>query len=201
MLRIGLTGGIASGKSTVSAYLRELGATVVDADRLAKEVVAPGTPGLAAVLRAFGPQYIDEAGKLRRRELGTLVFSNTVERDRLNAIVHPLVRARMAEEVARAQARGEATVVLDVPLLFESRLEAMVDEIWLVAVPPAVQVARLRARNGYDEGEARARLASQMPLEDKLERAHVVIWNDGTWEETRRRVHDLWQARAPRPEA
>jgi dephospho-CoA kinase len=198
MLRIGLTGGIASGKSTVSAYLRELGATVVDADLLAKEVVAPGTPGLRAVIDAFGPAYLDEGGGLRRHRLGALVFSDASARRRLNAIVHPLVRQRMAEESARAQARGERVVILDVPLLFESRLEATVDEIWLVAVPPAVQVARLRARNGYGEDEARARLESQMPLDEKLVRAHVVIWNDGTWEATRQRVRDLWQARMGR---
>jgi dephospho-CoA kinase len=198
VLRVGLTGGIASGKSTVSGYLRQLGATVIDADLLAKEAVAPGTPGLAAVVSAFGPAYLDEHGRLRRRRLGQLVFSDAAARERLNSIVHPLVRARMAEEAARAQARGERVVVLDVPLLFESRLEAMVDEVWLVAVQPAVQVARLRARNGYGEDEARARLASQMPLDEKLGRAHVVIWNDGPWEETRARVRDLWLERVRR---
>ena len=201
MRRIGLTGGIASGKSTVAAYLRELGATVIDADVLAKEVLAPGTPGLEAVVRAFGPEYLDEAGALRRGRLGALVFADAVARGRLNAIVHPLVRARMAEEAERAQGSGETAVVLDVPLLFESGLEATVDETWLVAVPPDVQVARLRARNGYGEEEARARLASQMPLEDKIRRADVVIWNDGTWEATRERVLTLWRARVGRPGA
>lgn len=201
MLRIGLTGGIASGKSTVSSYLRQLGATVVDADLLAREVLAPGTAGLRAVVAAFGPGYVDDAGHLRRHRLGELVFSDAAARARLNAVVHPLVRQRMAEEAARAQARGERAVVLDVPLLFESGMEAMVDEVWLVAVAPALQVARLRARNGYGENEARARLASQMPLEDKLGRAHVVIWNDGPWEATRAYVRDLWQERLRRSDA
>ena len=200
MLRIGLTGGIASGKSTVSNCLRQLGATVVDADLLAKEVVAPGTPGLRAVLEAFGPDMADADGRLRRHALGALVFSDASARARLNAIVHPLVRVRLEEEAARAQARGEKAAVLDVPLLFESGMESMVDEVWVVAVPPAVQVARLRARNGYGETEAQARLDSQMPLEEKLKRAHVVIWNDGPWEATRAYVRDLWLERMRRGE-
>lgn len=199
-MRIGLTGGIASGKSTVANCLRQLGATVVDADRLAKEVVAPGTPGLRAVVAAFGPDMADDEGRLRRHALGALVFSDAAARQRLNAIVHPLVRVRLEEEAARANARGEAAVVLDVPLLFETGMESMADEVWLVAVPPAVQVARLRTRNGYGEGEAQARLDSQMPLEEKLKRAHVVIWNDGPWETTRAYVRDLWLERMRRGE-
>jgi dephospho-CoA kinase len=195
MLRIGLTGGIASGKSTVAACLRELGATVIDADRLAREVVRSGTAGLRAVIEAFGPEYLDEAGGLERARLADLVFFDADARRRLNAIVHPLVRQRMAEEAALAEKRGERAVVLDIPLLFESGLEATVDEIWLVAVPPTVQVARLRERNGYDEEQARARLESQLPLEAKIGRAHVVIWNDGALEATCRRVRALWQER------
>ena len=201
MLRIGLTGGIASGKSTVSAYLRTLGAPVIDADLLAKEVVAPGTSGLKAVVEAFGPEYLDGAGRLRRRELGRRVFADAEARATLNAIVHPRVRQRLEEEAARVQAHGEPAVVLDVPLLFEAGMESLVDEVWLVAVPPAVQIARLRARNGYTEAEAQARLASQMPLADKLLRAHVVIWNDGPWQETQRRVATLWRERLARARA
>lgn len=195
MLSIGLTGGIASGKSTVSAYLRRLGATVVDADELAREVVAPGTPGLRQVVAAFGEAYLDAGGALRRRALAARVFADPEARRRLDAIVHPLVARRLEEEVARARSRGERAVVLDVPLLFESGMDRMVDEVWLVAVPPAVQIARLRARDGLDEAGARARLASQMSLEEKLRRAHVVIWNDGPWEATRRRVAALWRSR------
>lgn len=201
MLRIGLTGGIASGKSTVAAYLRALGATVVDADVLAKEALGAGTPGLRQVIEAFGPEYLDEQGQLRRRRLADRVFADDAARARLNAIVHPRVRARLEEECARAQAHGEAAVVLDVPLLFESGMESLVDEIWLVAVPPAVQVARLRSRNGYSEGEALARLRSQMPLEEKLARAHVVIWNDQPVGRTQATVRDVWASRViDRPE-
>lgn len=198
MIRIGLTGGIASGKSTVADCLRGLGAAVVDADLLAKEAVAPGSDGLRQVVEAFGEAMLDDGGRLRRHALGDRVFADAKARGRLNAIVHPLVRRRLEEESARAQADGAPAVVLDVPLLYETGMENLVDEVWLVAVPPAVQVARLRARNGYDETEAQARLSSQMPLQDKLLRAQVVIWNDRPWDETRADVEALWLSRVTR---
>lgn len=195
MIRVGLTGGIASGKSTVSGYLRHLGAYVVDADEIAKEVTARGTEGLTEVVRAFGPEILTPSGDLDRRELARRVFASEAQRERLNRIVHPRVAQRLEEEAARAQARGEPAVILDVPLLLEAGMDRMVDEVWLVAVPPEVQVSRMRSRNGFDEAEAWARVHSQMPLADKLRRADVVIWNDGSWEETERRVRDLWVRR------
>lgn len=195
MIRVGLTGGIASGKSTVSAYLRQLGACVIDADEIAKAVTSSGTEGLQAVVEAFGSDLLTESGSLDRKELARRVFASEALRERLNAIVHPRVARRMEEEEAMARTRGEPAVVLDVPLLFEAGMDRMVDEVWLVAIPPEVQVSRMRARNGYDEAEAWARVMSQWPLADKLARADVVICNDGPWEETARRVRDLWARR------
>lgn len=195
MIRVGLTGGIASGKSTVSAYLRHLGAYVVDADEIAKEVTARGTDGLRAVVEAFGADLMTGDGELDRKALARRVFASESQRERLNAIVHPRVARRLEEEEALARSHGEPAVVLDVPLLFEAGMDRMVDEVWLVAVPPEIQVSRMRSRNGYDEAEAWARVMSQLPLEEKLERADVVIWNDGPWGETERRVRDLWMRR------
>jgi dephospho-CoA kinase len=189
---IGLTGGIASGKSTVASMLRELGATVIDADEAARAVVEPGTPGLRTVVEAFGPEVLD-GDRLDRARLGQLVFRDQAARKKLEAITHPLVRAWMAERQREAAERGEARVVLDIPLLFENGLDAAMKAVIVVYAPEELQVERLVDRNGLAEDEARRRLAAQLPIEEKRARATYVIDNSGSLEDTRAQTEKLWR--------
>ncbi|HEV3230981.1 MAG TPA: dephospho-CoA kinase [Candidatus Dormibacteraeota bacterium] len=189
---IGLTGGIGSGKSTVTGMLRDLGAAVVDADEAAHAVLLPGSEGAEEVAAGFGPEVTDEAGRIDRQRLADIVFNDEAARARLNAIVHPRVQAWMAEAVAEAGRRGVETVVLDVPLLYENGLDAGTTEVWVVWVPEALQVARAVAR-GMREDDARARIAAQMPLEEKRRRAARVIDNSGSRDATRAQVRAAWR--------
>jgi dephospho-CoA kinase len=189
---IGLTGGIATGKSTVAAMLRELGATVIDADEAARAVVEPGTPGLAALVDAFGSAILD-GEKLDRAKLGELVFRDVAARRKLEAITHPLVREWMAERQREAAERGERRVVLDIPLLFENGLEGAMKAVLLVYAPPDQQVERLVSRNGFSGEEARRRLAAQMPIADKVARATYVIDNSASLESTRAQTEAIWK--------
>jgi dephospho-CoA kinase len=189
---IGLTGGIATGKSTVAGMLRELGATVIDADEAARAVVEPGTAGLAAVVEAFGPDVL-EGKRLDRARLGQLVFRDAGARRKLEAITHPLVRQWMAERQQEASERGEPRVVLDIPLLFENGLEVGMDAVVLVYAPPEVQLDRLVRRNGFSQEEARRRLSAQMPIDDKVARATYVIDNGGSLAATRAQTGAVWK--------
>ncbi|MDQ6720792.1 MAG: dephospho-CoA kinase [Candidatus Dormibacteraeota bacterium] len=192
MKLVGLTGGVGSGKSTVAAMLRELGAEVVDADKAAHAVYEPGTPGFAAVVREFGEEYVRD-GHIDRGRLGELVFSDADARRRLNAVVHPLVREWMAARTAEAAERGPKVVVQDVPLLFENGLERLYSSVVLVYVPQHMQVERLVHGRGLSPERAREMIATQMPIEDKRRLAHHVIDNSGTTEETRAQVEQLWR--------
>jgi dephospho-CoA kinase len=189
---VGLTGGIASGKSTVSAMFRELGAEVIDADQVARDVVEPGTPGLEEVARRF-PGVVDATGRLDRAALGQRVFADPAERRALEAIVHPRIR----EEVARrteALARAGVTVVLyDAALLIENGLHHAMEGVVLVSAPEAVQRARLAARDGLDTPAVTARLAAQLPLADKRAHATWVVDNGGSLDETRAQVRRIWE--------
>ncbi|WP_176063509.1 dephospho-CoA kinase [Anaeromyxobacter diazotrophicus] len=176
---IGLTGGIASGKSTFAAELRALGAPVVDADQLARAAVARGSAGLAAVVGAFGAEVLGEDGQLDRRRMAARVFSDPAARARLEAIVHPTVRALFRKELARLAARGEPLAFYDVPLLYEAGLEREVELVVVVWTPREVQLRRLAARDGLSRPEAEARLAAQTPLDEKAARADAVVANDG----------------------
>ena len=196
---IGLTGGIASGKSTASKMLRELGAPVVDADVLAREVVEPGTEGWREVIEAFGPGIVLPGGQLDRERLARLVFADEAARRRLNAIIHPRVRERMQASVEEARAAGEPAVVLDVPLLMEGGLDAECDQVWVVYVDEETQLFRLMHRDGLPPEEARRRIAAQLPLREKAARADVVIYNTGAVEETRRQVETHWRQVVPAP--
>jgi dephospho-CoA kinase len=189
---IALTGGVGSGKSTVAAMLRELGATVIDADEAARAVVEPGTAGFGQVVEAFGDRYVRD-GRLDRAALAELVFHDEAARQKLNAITHPLVRAWMAERQQEAEAAGAARVVLDIPLLFESNLQDAFATIVLVYTPPATQLERLVGGRGFTESDARARIAAQLPMESKRDRATHVIDNSGSLAETRRQVERAWQ--------
>ena len=188
---VGLTGGIASGKSTVSAMFRELGAEVIDADEVARDVVEPGTAGLLELARRF-PGVVDASGRLDRAELGRRIFADPAERRALEGILHPRIR----EEVARrmeALARAGVTVVLyDAALLIENGLHRGMDGVVLVSVPESVQRSRLAARDGLDEEEITARLAAQLPLADKRASATWVVDNGGSLDETRAQVRRIW---------
>lgn len=189
----GLTGGISSGKSTVTRMLRELGAEVLDADVLAREVVEPGTPGLAAIAERF-PGVVGADGRLDRARLGARVFGNDAERAALNAITHPLVREAFVEKVQALEARGVERVIYDVPLLVEAGMHEWMEGVALVWVPRDLQKARLMARDGLDATAAEARLAAQLPLDDKRVHATWVIDNSGDLSSTREQVESVWRA-------
>ncbi|MEY9990556.1 dephospho-CoA kinase [Streptomyces sp. V4I8] len=190
MLKVGLTGGIGAGKSEVSRLLVEHGAVLIDADRIAREVVAPGTPGLAAVIEAFGEDVLAEDGSLDRPRLGSIVFADPDRLAVLNSIVHPLVGARSRElEEAAAE---DAVVVHDVPLLTENGLAPLYDVVVVVDAGPETQLDRLVRLRGMTEEDARARMAAQATREKRREIADIVIDNDVPIEELRRRVKDVW---------
>ncbi|NVJ26300.1 MULTISPECIES: dephospho-CoA kinase [Myxococcus] len=189
----GLTGGISSGKSTVTRMLRELGAEVLDADVLAREVVEPGTPGLAAIAERF-PGVVGADGRLDRARLGARVFGNDAERAALNAITHPLVREAFVEKVQALEARGVERVIYDVPLLVEAGMHEWMEGVALVWVPRDLQKARLMARDGLDATAAEARLAAQLPLDDKRAHATWVIDNSRDLSSTREQVESVWRA-------
>jgi dephospho-CoA kinase len=175
----GLTGGIASGKTTFAAALRRRGVPVVDADALARATVAPGSPALAEIARTFGPDVLGPDGALDRKRMAALVFADPGARRRLEAITHPAVRRGMAEETARLAAQGHDLAFYDTPLLFEVGLEGTLDAVVVVWAPPAVQRARIGSRDGLSPAEADARLAAQLPIDEKAARADVVVENVG----------------------
>ena len=193
MVRLGLTGGIGSGKSTVSRMLAERGAPVVDADLVAREVVAPGTPGLAALVAALGPEVLQADGSLDRERVASLVFGDPERLKQLNAVVHPLVGARMAELEQAAVAAGAAVVVHDVPLLAENGLAPLYDEVVVVDCPVDVAVARLVELRGMTENDARARVAAQATREQRLAVATHVVDNSGSREQLEEQVRALWE--------
>ncbi|MCW2608385.1 MAG: dephospho-CoA kinase [Frankiales bacterium] len=190
---IGLTGGIGSGKSTVSALLASYGAVVVDADLLAREVVAPGTPGLAEVVAAFGEDLLRPDGSLDREALGARVFPHPEGVQRLNGLLHPRIGALTVERFADAERSGAPVLVHDVPLLVENGLAPHYEVVVVVDVPPEVQLDRLVRLRGMAEDDARARMARQATREQRLAAATDVLRNDGTPEELEEQVRALWQ--------
>jgi dephospho-CoA kinase len=201
MLRVGLTGGIGSGKSTVSARLAELGAVVLDADKAARAVVEPGTPGLAAIVETFGPGVLVSDGSLDRAKLASIVFADEAALAKLNAITHPLIHEHIrAAEEAAIRAGGDDTVLVhDVALLAEWGRAKEFDLVIVVDVPPETQLERLTGQRGMAEDQARARMAAQATREQRLAVADIVIDNSGSREDLDRRVAEVWgdlQARA-----
>ncbi|MDM5293577.1 dephospho-CoA kinase [Peribacillus simplex] len=188
---IGITGGIASGKSSVSLYLQELGFTIVDADLASRAVVEPGEDAYHQVVEAFGEDILLADGNIDRVKLGSIIFHDREKRLLLNGIVHPAVRNWMRLKTEEALAAGEETVFMDIPLLFESKLTFMVEKTLLINVDEQVQLERLMNRNGLSEKDALARIHSQMPLADKKALADAVIDNNGDIKETKKQVKAL----------
>jgi len=194
-LLVGLTGGIASGKSTVSRQLAELGGEIIDADRLAREVVTPGEPAWAAIVETFGREVLQADATLDRKRLGAVVFADPAARQRLEAITHPAIRLRRQARIDQLATRGfDGLVIQTTPLLFEVGAAGEVDRVVVVYAPPEAQRTRLRVRDGLSAAEAEQRLASQMPLAEKVRRAHYVIDNSGSPEETAAQVRGVYLA-------
>ena len=196
-VRIGLTGGIASGKSLVAGMLRDLGAAVVDADQIARDVLAPDGAAYAEVVRAFGPGIVRPDGTIDRKALAARIFADAAARRQLNALTHAHIRRRIAGEAARLEADpGVSVIVLDIPLLLETTdgREFGLAGIIVVYADDDVRLARLTARDGLSAAEAQSRLRAQMPLREKLPGADWVIDNNGSPDETRRHVEQVWNA-------
>ena len=194
MYRIGLTGSIATGKSTVTNMLKELGAFVIDCDKTARDVVAPGTRGLAKIEEVFGKDAVAADGSMDRVYIGDLVFRNPGMKKRLENILFPLIFEALNEELLRLERAGSTPVVfLDMPLLYEVKYDSYVDEVWLVYVPIEVQLSRLMKRNDYTKEEALLRIHSQIPVDKKKALAQQVIDNSGTLEDTKEQVRSLWK--------
>lgn len=192
-MNIGLTGGIASGKSTVSRLLVERGALLVDADRIAREIVLPGSPALDQIADRFGADMLLPDGSLDRKRLGNVIFSDAAARKALEEITHPAIRQEMMTQMRRLEEEHpQSLVVVDVPLLYESGLTDRFEEIVVVYVPQAIQLERLMRRDGLSEAEASERLLSQWDIEMKRERADYVIDNSNGIEETRQQVEQFW---------
>lgn len=192
MLVIGLTGGIASGKSTVSRLLRQWGVSVIDADAIARLVVQPGAPAYAALVEAFGQDLLNADQTINRRYLGHLVFSDPRAREVVNAIIHPRVISATVAELAALRGQGACVAVVEAPLLIEAGMVDLVDEVWVVAVDVSTQLERLMHRDQCSPRDAMQRIDAQLPLGEKLRRAHRIIDNSGTEEETRKQVESIW---------
>jgi dephospho-CoA kinase len=195
MPTVGITGGVATGKSTVAALFRDLGAVVLSADEIAREVLAPGTPALEEVVHRFGSEMLHPDGTLNRARLGTLIFANPEARHALEAITHPRILALMKERLQAATEKHgpKAIIVAEVPLLYEVGMESWFDAVLVVAASEPTQIARLRARDSLSEAEARQRIASQRPLSEKIARADYVIWNEGDPKQLAEAVKAVWR--------
>ncbi len=192
VLKVGLTGNIAAGKSTVARVWQQLGGTLIDADRLAREVVEPGTPALREIVEAWGPGVLDPSGALDRAALRHVVFGDAEARTRLEGIVHPTIGTLREREYDRARERGERIVVADIPLLFEVALENEFDVVVLVDAPESVRQERLVRDRGLSHEDARRMIEAQLPSATKRDRADYIIDNIGTPAELRRRAVDVW---------
>lgn len=196
MMIIGLTGSIASGKSTVSKMLEEKGYPIIDADRVARQVVEPGSETLKKIGDLFGDEVIKPDGTMDREKVGALIFSDPARRKQLNDIIHPAIRGEMLRQRSDYLAQGYRTIIMDIPLLFESKLQHFVDKILVVSVTEENQLTRLMERNGLNDKDAKARISSQLPMSVKEEGADAVIYNNGTVGETARqleRIMEQWQ--------
>ena len=177
---VGLTGGISSGKSTVSSYFKQLEIPVIDADEVARKVVGPNSQGAIEIRKAFGSDVFEEDGSLNRQKLGALIFSNAENRQKLDDLLQPLIKIMILDEIEEYRQKGENMIVLDLPLLFEKQYEELCEEIIVVYVPRELQLERLMKRNQYTKQEALSRIDSQLSIEEKRKRATVLLDNQGT---------------------
>lgn len=190
---IGLTGGIGSGKSTVTRRLLEKGYRVFDADRISHEITAPGMPALSRIRETFGERFFDDEGRLLRKELAKHITADPAEREKLNAIMHAAIIAAIEEGLENARAEGRQLVFIDAPLLFEAGLDRMCDRVWLVSAPEEVRIQRVMARDGISEEVVRGYIAGQMPEEEKRARSAVLLDNGGTRESLYAQLEDALQ--------
>jgi dephospho-CoA kinase len=190
---VGVTGGIGTGKSTVCGFLRELGAEVIDADRVGKQILMPGKPAYHKVIERFGEGILAADGTVDRKALGRIIFDDSAARRDLDALTHPAIKDEVDAKFAEYATRGDCVVALEAPLLYEAGIENTVNEVWVVACGPEEQLQRVMDR-GFTREEAEARIAAQMPLHEKIRRADKVIITDGSKDETRAQVVVLWQA-------
>ncbi len=193
---LGLTGGIGSGKSMVAQMFARLGAVVIDADQLAREVVEPGQPALQEIAATFGSDVLLPDGRLDRPKLAGIIFADAAERAKLDAITHPRIRARMDEEI-KVRRSGPGVLIADIPLLYENDRTQTVEKVIVVWVDPKTQVLRIRQRDGLSADAARQRIDAQMPLDAKRARADHVIDNSGSRDDTRRQVETIYRLYAP----
>lgn len=177
---VGLTGGISSGKSTVSSYLKQLKIPVIDADEVARKVVEPNSQGAREIRKTFGSDVFEEDGSLNRQRLGALIFSNAENRQKLDDLLQPLIKITILNEIEEYRQKGENMIVLDLPLLFEKQYEELCEEIIVVYIPKELQLERLMRRNQYTKQEALSRIDSQLSIEEKRKRATVLLDNQGT---------------------
>ncbi|WP_434512783.1 dephospho-CoA kinase [Desulfitobacterium sp. AusDCA] len=184
MWTIGLSGGIGSGKSSVSLWLKKQAIPVLDADQTVHRLLSEDHPTIRRIAQAFGQDILDHQGKINRKALGTKVFDHPEARKLLEEILHPLVKGKMFSEQMALAAAGEKLCVWDVPLLFEAGFNSSMNEVWVVWVTPEIQVERVMKRDSYTRAEAELRIKAQWPLEDKIKLADIVIDNSGTWENT-----------------
>ncbi len=192
MITIGLTGGIGSGKSTVSAMLAQHGAHVLNADQVGHEAYLPGGPAWQGVVDAFGPEVVGPTGEIDRKRLGGIVFSDPAALARLNTIMHPVIYRMMEDLLAELRRREITVTVVEAALLLEAKWDVLVDRIWVTWAPADVVIDRLCRRNGVEPEEARRRMASQMPPQEKMRRAHVVIDTNCSLDELERHMAELW---------
>jgi dephospho-CoA kinase len=199
MLRVALTGGIATGKSYCAARFAAKGVPIADADLLARDVVRPGTPGLAAIVKRFGAAVLRDDGALDRARLGGVIFADAIGRRDLEAIVHPAVYEALEGWLRRAEISGARLAIADIPLLYETGRERDFDRVIVAACRPETQRARLQARDGLSEEDAARRLAAQMSIEEKAKRADYVIRTDGTFADTDKQIDDVYRDLQRRP--
>jgi len=191
---IGLTGGIGSGKSTVSQYLADLGAVIIDADKLGHEVYRPNTDTWRELVKTFGNRILAADNTIDRKKLGIIVFSNPEELKQLNAIVHPRMFDKAKQRIEDYRRKGAKVIILDAPILFETNWTPLVDEVWVVVANDANVIKRAMARTGLPEEQIRSRIRSQMSNKERIKRTQVVIPNDGTVADLRKKVAALWEA-------
>ena len=196
MLVIGLTGGIGSGKTTVSGFLEELGAEVIDADKVGHVTYLPDMPAWRDLIDTWGEDLLQPNREVDRKKLGAIVFSDPANLEKLNSIVHPRMRDIMNDRIEAFRGKGKQVVVVDAAILIEAKWTSLVDEVWVTAAPEDVVVQRVMARNGWDEEQVRSRMASQMPTEERQGYAQVVIDTNASLDEVRERVRAAFEARA-----